>query len=162
MIPRLLLNVCFGLSALFAISPSAQADSNALPLKIDVTTDFRSPTELVRIGELTGEPEKFVGKHILVVGLINDVCPVRGCWASVKDAEDGSRIRFKVPDGELVFTAKMIGDVIEAKGMFSRYTLNEAGHYERNMKTQYFGQAMYLLEGREASLLCSENQLKAL
>ena len=64
MFPKLLLNVCFGLSALFAISPSAQADSNALPLKIDVTTDFRSPTELVRIGELTGEPEKFVGKHI--------------------------------------------------------------------------------------------------
>ena len=81
---------------------------------------------------------------------------------AVKDAEDGSRVRFKVPDGELVFTAKMIGDVLEAKGFFARYTLNEIGQYERNTKTQYHGEAMYLLEGRDASLLCSENQLKAL
>ena len=69
-------------------------------------------------GKLTNEPEKFVGKQISVVGLIDDVCPVRGCWANVKDAEDGSRVRFKVPDGELVFTAKMIGDVLEQRVFF--------------------------------------------
>ena len=140
---------------------SALADSNALPLENDAITDFRSPTEIVRIGELIREPEQFVGKHISVVGVINDVCPVRGCWASVKDAEDGSRIRFKVPDGELVFTAKMIGDVLEAEGLFSRYTLNDAGQFERNTNTQHFGEATYLLEGRDASLICSESQLKA-
>jgi hypothetical protein len=143
------------------MSSLALADSNALPVKNDAIADFRSLREIVRIRELTGEPERFVGKHISVVGLINDVCPVRGCWASVKDAEDGSRIRFKVPDGELVFTAKMIGDVLEAKGLFSRYTLNETGQYERNTNTQHFGDATYLLEGKSASLICSENQLKA-
>ena len=82
-------------------------------------------------------------------------------WVRVKDAEDGSRIRFKVPDGELVFTAKMIGDVLEAEGLFSRYTLNDAGQFERNTNTQHFGEATYLLEGRDASLICSESQLKA-
>ena len=159
---KFLLNVCLRLSALAGISASGLADSNALSLNSDLTTDFGSPAEVVRIGELTNEPEKFVGKQISVVGLVDDVCPVRGCWANVKDAEDGSRVRFKVPDGELVFTAKMIGDVLEAKGFFARYTLNEIGHYERNMETQYYGEAMYLLEGRDASLICSENQLKDL
>ena len=162
MAPKFLLKICSSLLALGVISSATVADSNKHSLNNNPDIESGSPAELVRIGQLAGEPEQFVGKQISVVGLVDDVCPVRGCWANVKDAEDGSRIRFKVPDGELVFTAKMIGDVLEAKGFFVRYTLNEAGQYERNTKTQHYGEAMYLLEGRDASLLCSENQLKAL
>ena len=162
MASRFLLTLCSILLALGVISSATAADSNAHSLNNNPNGESGSLAELVRIGQLAGEPEKFVGKQISVVGLVEDVCPVRGCWANLNDAEDGSRVRFKVPDGELVFTAKMIGDVLEAKGFFARYTLNEIGQYERNTKTQYHGEAMYLLEGRDASLLCSENELKAL
>ena len=94
-----------------------------------------------------------------MIGFGDDVCPVRGCWANVRDAEDGTQIRFKVPDGDLVFTAKMIGDVVEAKGVFARYTMGASGRYERTLQPDYVGQATYLLEGRDASLICSENKL---
>ena len=162
MTPRFLLKLGSSLLALGVISSATAADSSTHSLANNPFSESGATAEFVRIGQLAGEPEKFVGKQISVVGLVDDVCPVRGCWANVKDAEDGSRVRFKVPDGELVFTAKMIGDVLEAKGFFARYTLNEIGQYERNTKKQYHGEAMYLLEGRDASLLCSENQLKAL
>ena len=162
MTPRFLLKLGSSLLAFGVISSATAADSNTHSLADNPHSASGATAELVRIGQLAGEPEKFVGKQISVVGLVDDVCPVRGCWANVKDAEDGSRVRFKVPDGELVFTAKMIGDVLEAKVFFARYTLNEIGHYERNTKTQYYGEAMYLLEGRDASLICSENQLKDL
>ena len=59
-----------------------------------------------------------------MIGFVDDVCPVRGCWANVRGAEDATRMRFKVPYGELVFMAKMIGDLIEAMGVFARHTIS--------------------------------------
>tara|TARA_B100001564_G_C20193274_1_gene469382 strand:- start:74 stop:550 length:477 start_codon:yes stop_codon:yes gene_type:complete len=128
-------------------------------------SDFSNSGSLpqsVRVSELANDPDRYVGKQIQIVGLVEDVCPVRGCWASVKDAEDGSQIRFKVPDGKVVFTAKMVGDVVEAAGIFTRYTKNELGRYEKTQHVDYVGEAMYLLEGEDASLICSENQLTTL
>ena len=128
-------------------------------------SDFSNSGSLpqsVRVSELANDPDRYVGKQIQIVGLVEDVCPVRGCWASVKDAEDGSQIRFKVPDGKVVFTAKMVGDVVEAAGIFTRYTKNEIGQYEKTKHVDYAGEAMYLLEGQDARLICSENQLTTL
>ena len=120
---------------------------------------IESTVEAVRISQLANNPEAYVGKHVKLIGLVDDVCPVRGCWANVRDAGDGTQIRFKVPDGELVFTAKMIGDVVEAKGVFARYTMGASGRYERTLRPDYVGEATYLLEGRDAGLICSENKL---
>lgn len=127
-----------------------------------VFSNSESLPQSVRVSELANNPDQYVGKRIQIVGLVEDVCPVRGCWASVKDAEDSSQIRFKVPDGRVVFTAKMVGDVVEAAGIFTRYTKNEVGQYEKTNHVDYVGEAMYLLEGQDASLICSENQLTAL
>ena len=127
-----------------------------------VFSNSESLSQSVRVSELANNPDQYVGKQIQIVGLVEDVCPVRGCWASVKDAEDGSQIRFKVPDGKVVFTAKMVGDVVEAAGIFTRYTKNELGQFEKTNHVDYVGEAMYLLEGQDASLICSENQLTAL
>lgn len=127
-----------------------------------VVSNAESVLHSVRVSELASNPDQYVGKQIKVVGLVEDVCPVRGCWASVKDAQDSSQIRFKVPDGRVVFTAKMVGDVVEAIGIFARYTENELGQYEKTTRADYSGEAMYLLEGHDANLICSENQLSTL
>lgn len=62
-----------------------------------------------------------------MIGFVDDVCPVRGCWANVLDA---TLTRFKVPDREFVFAAKMIGDLIEAMGVFARHTISASGRWE--------------------------------
>jgi hypothetical protein len=36
------------------------------------------------------------------------------------------------------------------------------GQYEKTKRVDYVGEAMYLLEGQDASLICSENQLTTL
>ena len=154
----------FGTKAIlvWVMASALVVPATAETLDRSVSSNSESLPQSVRVSELATNPDQYVGKQIQIVGLVEDVCPVRGCWASVKDAEDSSQIRFKVPDGRVVFTAKMIGDVVEAAGVFTRYTKNELGQYEKTKHADYVGEAMYLLEGHDASLICSENQLTTL
>jgi cytochrome c-type biogenesis protein CcmE len=154
----------FGTKAIlvWVMASALVVPATAETLDRSVSSNSESLPQSVRVSELATNPDQYVGKQIQIVGLVEDVCPVRGCWASVKDAEDSSQIRFKVPDGRVVFTAKMVGDVVEAAGVFTRYTKNELGQYEKTKHADYVGEAMYLLEGHDASLICSENQLTTL
>ena len=154
----------FGTKAIlvWVMASALVVPATAETLDRSVSSNSESLPQSVRVSELATNPDQYVGKQIQIVGLVEDVCPVRGCWASVKDAEDGSQIRFKVPDGKVVFTAKMVGDVVEAAGIFTRYTKNELGQYEKTKRVDYVGEAMYLLEGQDASLICSENRLTTL
>ena len=84
-----------------------------------------SPRPLaVKISQLINDPYSYVDKTVTIVGAVGDVCPARGCWADVLD-EDGGSVRFKVPDGELVFTAAMAGDQVTATGVFRAHHLSE-------------------------------------
>ena len=154
----------FGTKAIlvWVMASALVVPATAETLDRSVSSNSESLPQSVRVSELATNPDQYVGKQIQIVGLVEDVCPVRGCWASVKDAEDSSQIRFKVPDGRVVFTAKMVGDVVEAAGVFTRYTKNELGQYEKTKHADYVGEAMYMLEGHDASLICSENQLTTL
>jgi cytochrome c-type biogenesis protein CcmE len=154
----------FGTKAIlvWVMASALVVPATAETLDRSVSSNSESLPQSVRVSELATNPDQYVGKQIQIVGLVEDVCPVRGCWASVKDAEDSSQIRFKVPDGRVVFTAKMVGDVVEAAGVFTRYTKNELGQYEKTKHADYVGEVMYLLEGHDASLICSENQLTTL
>jgi cytochrome c-type biogenesis protein CcmE len=154
----------FGTKAIlvWVMASALVVPATAETLDRSASSNSESLPQSVRVSELATNPDQYVGKQIQIVGLVEDVCPVRGCWASVKDAEDSSQIRFKVPDGRVVFTAKMVGDVVEAAGVFTRYTKNELGQYEKTKHADYVGEAMYLLEGHDASLICSENQLTTL
>jgi len=146
----------------WVIASGLMAAATAENLDRAALSNSESVPHSVRVSELASNPDQYVGKRIQIVGLIEDVCPVRGCWASVKDPNDSSQIRFKVPDGIVVFTAEMVGDVVEAIGIFARYTKNEMGQYEKTTCANYSGEAVYLLEGHDASLIGSENQLSKL
>ena len=146
----------------WVIASGLMAAATAENLDRATLSNSESVPYSVRISELASNPDQYVGERIQIVGLIEDVCPVRGCWASIKDSNDSSQIRFKVPDGRVVFTAKMVGDVVEAIGIFARYTKNEMGQYEKTAYANYSGEAVYLLEGLDASLIGSENQLSKL
>ena len=77
----------------------------------------------VKISQLINDPYAFVGRPVTIVGAVGDVCPARGCWANVI-GKDGGSVRFKVPDGQLVFTAAMAGDEVTATGIFRAYDLS--------------------------------------
>ena len=77
----------------------------------------------VKISDLINDPYAYVDKAVTIVGAVGDVCPARGCWADVVGAE-GATVRFKVPDGEMVFTAAMAGEQVTATGIFRAHHLN--------------------------------------
>ena len=58
---------------------------------------------VTNISEILAEPEKFVGKKVLVKGMVVDVCAKRGCWMYLASDKPFEKIQIKVLDGVIVF-----------------------------------------------------------
>lgn len=78
---------------------------------------------VTKISEIMASPKEFVGKKVLVEGLIIDVCNKRGCWMEIASDKEFEKIKVKVKDGEIVFP-------VEAKG---KTALVEGEVYEINL-----------------------------
>ncbi|NKC01332.1 MAG: DUF4920 domain-containing protein [Pseudomonadales bacterium] len=80
----------------------------------------------VRVGELTLNPDAYVDQPVKVVGLVNDVCPMKGCWVEILDAQSSTTMRFKVKDDVIVFPASAKGKEIVAEGVLRRHEMSES------------------------------------
>lgn len=78
----------------------------------------------VRIAELTADPESYVGQQVKVVGLVGDICPMKGCWVDILDSQSSATIRLKVQDDVIVFPASAKGHEIVAEGTMRRIELS--------------------------------------
>lgn len=58
--------------------------------------------EIVAIADLAADPDAWNGKTVRVQGIVTDVCPMKGCWMELRDA-DNSSVRVKVEDDVIVF-----------------------------------------------------------
>lgn len=83
-----------------------------------------SDATVVRIAELTANPETYVGQNVKVVGLVDDVCPMKGCWVDILDRQSTETIRLKVQDDVIVFPAEAKGHEIVAEGTLRRIDLS--------------------------------------
>ena len=118
----------------------------------------------VRIGELLSQPEDYVDKSIKVVGLVQDVCPMKGCWVEILEKQSKQTIRFKVRDDVIVFPVEARGQKIVAEGILRRHRMNEARarawlKHLAEEKGQSFDESshegpleFYQIEGRGAEL----------
>ena len=79
----------------------------------------------VRIGELLKHPDEYVDQLVKVIGLVNDVCPVKGCWLEVVENQGNERIRFKVQDDVIIFPVEAVGQEIVAEGVLRRYEMSK-------------------------------------
>ncbi len=68
------------------------------------------------VKELLTQPEKYLGKVVMVEGEMMKVCQDAGCWTLVKDASYADPILIKVPDGVIVFPKDGAGRKIAAQG----------------------------------------------
>ena len=82
-------------------------------------------TAEIRIGHLLSNPDAYVNKAVRVVGLVNDVCPMRGCWIEIIEKQTSERVRVKVQDNVVIFPAEAIGQEIVAEGILRRYELSK-------------------------------------
>jgi len=84
-----------------------------------------SDVEAVRIGELVSNPERYVDKNVKIEGLVDDVCPMKGCWVDILDAQSRETIRFKVTDDVIVFPVEAVGDQVVAEGVLRKHELSQ-------------------------------------
>ena len=78
-----------------------------------------------RIHEVLKNPDKYLNKNVLVSGVIDDVCPMRGCWIQISDKNQTGPIRVKVTDGEIVFPLSAKNHNVTVQGTFVRLDLSK-------------------------------------
>lgn len=88
-----------------------------------------------KVSTILESPNKYVGKRVVVEGIIVDVCKVRGCWVELSGDKPGQKLKVKVTDGEIVFPlevrgkkAYVSGTLIEMK-LTKEEALRQAKHY---------------------------------
>ncbi len=117
---------------------------------------------VIRIAQLTASPEKYLNTRVKIAGVVDDVCPMKGCWVEVLEAQSQSKMRVKVRDGEVVFPVQAKGQHIVAEGILRKIELSKRKavaylKHEAEEKGQAFDAAtvtgpmvIYQLEGLAA------------
>ena len=78
------------------------------------------------VDKLIHNKNDYMSSIVKVEGIIEEVCPMRGCWLQVSGEDDkNKKIRIKVKDGDIVFPLSSKGRKVVAEGQFSVLTLNE-------------------------------------
>jgi len=74
------------------------------------------------IEEILANPEAWDGQRVRIEGRVGEVCPRKGCWMDLVQAEEGDehhQLRVKVEDGVIVFPVDSSGSLAEAEGVVS-------------------------------------------
>ncbi|MEM7356443.1 MAG: DUF4920 domain-containing protein [Acidobacteriota bacterium] len=80
----------------------------------EVYGDAIDEAEPTPIAKILADPDAFLGKTVRIEGGILDVCPKKGCWIEIGDAEH--HIQLKVDDDVIVFPTDAKGRVAAAQG----------------------------------------------
>ncbi len=100
----------------------------AFPVSASMTTSYGkelSGVSVVRIAELVSSPEKYLGEKVRVEGLVEDICPMKGCWIDILESQSRETIRFKVADGVIVFPVEAKGREVVAEGVLRKHEMSK-------------------------------------
>ena len=110
-------------------------------------------TEKTTISEIMANPTDFVGKKVLVEGMVVGVCKKRGCWMDLASDKEFEKVRIKVEDGVIVFpleakgkTALVEGEVYSLEIKKEEECSNEEGH-EGETKAKTKTETIYMIRG---------------
>jgi len=76
------------------------------------------------VSALLADPDAYVGQTVRVEGTAVAVCEHRGCWFNIASDQEGEVLKFKVPDGEMVFPLEIVGETMRAEGVFTANELD--------------------------------------
>lgn len=87
--------------------------------------------EKTKVSDILANPEKYVGKKVLIEGPVVDVCDKRGCWIDVGSDKQFEKIKVKVKDGEIVFPMEEKGKDAVVEGEVYKISLTKEQALER-------------------------------
>lgn len=86
------------------------------PLTIDTVT---------KVSEINKDPDQYLGKNVLIEGLVINVCAKRGCWMDLASDLPFEKIQVKVVDGEIVFPMEAKGRIARVEGTVDKVQLSQ-------------------------------------
>ena len=81
--------------------------------------------DITRISEIMEDPDRFIGKKVLVKGLVVGVCERRGCWMDIASDTAFQKIQIKVADGQIVFPLSAKGKEALVEGVVEKLVLSK-------------------------------------
>ena len=129
---------CAGCGAVAAGGAGSSCAGDPVPLEAQSLAGAVTPLNLegrvfgagvslptsVAVNHLLDNVDTYEGKNVRVEGVVNGVCPKRGCWISIAGEEAGSSVRFKVRDGVMVFPVEDAGKYAVAQGVVRKIPLS--------------------------------------
>ena len=124
--------------AAFSLSAFAQdMKDQAQPTEADKTAAIPGDSYLKRgapigsakkvsLEKALKDPTKYVGKTVLVEGIIVRSCKMEGCWAELAPNNDGKSVRVKMKGHAFFIPLKSAGAHARAEGVFMVKTLSKA------------------------------------
>lgn len=82
------------------------------------------------VTEVNAKASALAGQTVQVKGKISEVCQTMGCWMQLTDA-DGTAVRIKVNDGEIVFPKEKLGKMAVAEGVMKKMELTKQQAVDR-------------------------------
>lgn len=66
-------------------------------------------TDTTRVSAILDAPQAWVGRRVLVAGIVVEVCREKGCWIQVAGDREHEMLKVKVEDGVIVFPLSAMG-----------------------------------------------------
>ena len=82
-------------------------------------------TEVTKVSEINKHADTYVGKRVLIEGMVINVCAARGCWMDVSSDVPFEKIQVKVVDGEIVFPMEAKGRTARVEGIAEELKLSQ-------------------------------------
>ena len=82
-------------------------------------------TDITKVSEINNNPREYIGKRVLIEGLIIDVCAARGCWVDIASDVPFDKIKVKVVDGEIIFPLETKGRTALVEGEVEELNLTK-------------------------------------
>ena len=81
-------------------------------------------TEVTKVSDINKNAGKYVGKRVLIEGMVINVCAARGCWMDISSDIPFEKIQVKVVDGEIVFPLEAKGRTALVEGIAEELKLS--------------------------------------
>lgn len=118
-------------------APADPATDAAFDVAAFTGTTYGEPltlTELTPVSAILEDPQAYLGKRVLVKGMVVAVCEMKGCWMDIASDRAFEKIQIKVDDGVIVFplTARgheaLVEGVVEELQLTYEQALEQARH----------------------------------
>ncbi len=89
----------------------------------------------INIDKIITNPVNYIDKEVLVSGVIENVCPMRGCWIDIKEEKSDKIIKVKVKDGNIVFPISAKNFQVKVQGVVTKivYTEEQAINWKKHL-----------------------------